>query len=147
FLVSHDRAFLENTVTQVIAFEGDGRLEEFGGGYDDWQRFNEQRASQAAPAKAKPASGEASKAAPPKTTPPKPAGTRLSFKEQRELDALPGEIEALEQEQTEIQARLGDPGLYRSQPQQVKQLQSRLQQIEQDIEVAMQRWEALENRR
>ena len=142
FLVSHDRAFLENTVTQVIAFEGDGKLDEFGGGYDDWKRFSAQRAAPASSTKAKPAS-----APPARAQAPRPAGGRLSYKEQRELDALPGNIEALELEQSEIQAKLGDPELYRSEPQQVKQLQNRLHEIEQAIALAMQRWEALENRR
>src|SRR5690606_8818511 len=90
FLVSHDRAFLENTVTQVFAFEGDGVITEFGGGYDDWQRFSAQRAAEKAAiivknAPAKPAAPAAAKNRPDK----------LSFKEQRELEALPGQIEQL----------------------------------------------------
>lgn len=140
FLVSHDRAFLENTVTQVIAFEGNGVLTEFGGGYDDWQRFTEQRAATAAAEKAKPAST-------PKTPAQKPTSTKLSFKETQELAALPEKIEALETEQTAINATLADPDIYRTNPQQVKNLQTRLVALEQEIEQAMTRWEVLETRR
>lgn len=141
FLVSHDRAFLENTVTQVIAFEGNGELDEFGGGYDDWSRYQAQRASDAS---AKPAP---QKARTDQAPPPKPASTKLSYKEQRELEALPDRIDALEQEQQGINARLADGSLYRDQPQEVKTLQARLSAIETELEEAMLRWEALEQRK
>jgi len=137
FLVSHDRAFLENTVTQVIAFEGNGQLDEFGGGYDDWKRFTEQRAITAKP-KAEPA---------PKPTAAKPMQAKLSYKEQRELEALPDKIEALEAEQGSLNAALASGDLYRNDPQQAKELQTRLAGIEQDMELALVRWEALEQRR
>jgi ATP-binding cassette subfamily F protein uup len=140
FLVSHDRAFLENTVTQVIAFEGNGKLDEFGGGYDDWKRFTEQRAAQVEAAKPK--------AAPqPQAAATKPAQTKLSYKEQRELEALPDRIVTLEAEQTTINTALADPDLYRSNPQRARELQSRLSSIESEIEQAMSRWEELESRR
>ena len=141
FLVSHDRAFLENTVTQVIAFEGNGELDEFGGGYDDWSRYQAQRASEAS---AKPAP---QKARTDQAPPPKSASTKLSYKEQRELEALPDRIDALEQEQQGINARLADGSLYRDQPQEVKTLQARLSAIETELEEAMLRWEALEQRK
>jgi ATP-binding cassette subfamily F protein uup len=141
FLVSHDRAFLENTVTQVIAFEGDGKLTEFGGGYDDWRRFQAARTLESAtpkprtaPAAAKPATAKAEK-------------SRLSFKETRELETLPERIEALEQEQKEIAGRLTDGRLYREQPEQAKRLQGRLEEIETEIETALARWEELESGR
>jgi len=143
FLVSHDRAFLENTVTQVIAFEGDGRLTEFGGGYDDWRRFQAARAAEAATAKSRPASA-APKAAAARTEAGQPG--RLSFKEAKELEALPEQIEVLEQEQQEITGQLTDATLYREQPEQVKRLQARLAEIEASIETALARWEELENR-
>ena len=92
FLVSHDRTFLDNVVTQIIAFEGDGKLDEYAGGYDDWVRVR--RAREALPEK---------KAETPQKTASKPAKpaarVKLTFKETRELEALPGKIEALEQEQ------------------------------------------------
>lgn len=140
FLVSHDRAFLENTVTQVIAFEGNGQLDEFGGGYDDWKRFTDQRAAQAVAPKPK---TEATT----KPVAPKPAQVKLSYKEQRELEALPDRIEALETEQSTINGQLANPDIYRDDPQQVKTLQARLGVIETEIMQAMERWEALESKR
>ncbi len=140
FLVSHDRAFLENTVTQVIAFEGNGVLDEFGGGYDDWKRFSDQRAAAAAAAKPKPE-------APARAAAPKPASTRLSYKEQRELEALPDQIDALEKEQQGINEKLTDASLYQNHPQEVKALQARLTEIDAAMEAAMQRWEDLEQRK
>jgi ATP-binding cassette subfamily F protein uup len=140
FLVSHDRAFLENTVTQVIAFEGNGHLDEFGGGYDDWKRFSEQRAMQMVVAKPKPESA-------PKPVAAKSPSTKLSFKEQHELEALPEKIETLETEQHSINERLTDAALYRDQPQEAKRLQVRLTEIESEIERAMVRWEELETRK
>ena len=139
FLVSHDRAFLENTVTQVIAFEGDGQLTEFGGGYDDWRRFQTARSAEAAAAKSRPVP-----AAP--KAPQKAGKSRLSFKESRELEALPERIEALEQEQKAIAERLTDAALYRDQPQEVKRLQERLAIIEEETGSMLVRWEELESR-
>ncbi|HEY8354793.1 MAG TPA: ATP-binding cassette domain-containing protein [Methylophilaceae bacterium] len=140
FLVSHDRAFLENTVTQVFAFEGDGIITEFGGGYDDWQRSSARRAEEKAAATAR-------------SAPPKPVATaarnrpdRLSYKEQRELEALPGKIEALEQEQAAIHATLSDPAVYRDHPEVVKTAQQRLAEIEDALMQALERWEELESR-
>jgi ABC transport system ATP-binding/permease protein len=143
FLVSHDRAFLENTVTQVIAFEGQGVLDEFGGGYDDWYRYKQQQAAIAAAEKTRAAS------APPAAKPaaPKPAANRLSFKENRELEELPGRIEQLEQEQAGINTSLANPDLYRDSPDQVKTLQARLDELNLAIDAAMQRWEELESKR
>jgi len=140
FLVSHDRAFLENTVTQVIAFEGNGHLEEFGGGYDDWKRFTEQQAEKTAAAKPKTEPA-------PKPVTPKTAQAKMSYKEQRELEALPDRIEVLETEQTSVSTALADPDIYRTDPQWVKVLQSRLGNIESEIEHALARWEELESRR
>ena len=143
FLVSHDRAFLENTVTQVIAFEGHGVLDEFGGGYDDWYRYKQQQAANLAAEKTRAASapGAAKPAA------AKPAANRLSFKENRELEELPGRIEQLEQEQAEINVSLASPDLYRENPEQVKTLQARLDELSSAIDAAMQRWEELESKR
>jgi len=141
FLVSHDRAFLENVVTQVIAFEGDGKLTEFGGGYDDWRRFREQQAAQAASAKPDI----------PRKTPgtAKPAGATksgLSFNEKRELDALPERIEQLEAEQQQINQALTDAALCRDAPQRAKELQARLAAITVETDQIMARWEELESR-
>jgi len=140
FLVSHDRAFLENTVTQVIAFEGNGQLTEFGGGYDDWRRFTEQRAAEAVVEKPKSAPAQKPVAA-------KPASSKLSFKETHELAALPDKIEALETEQNTLNAELADPDIYRTDPQRVKVLQARLAAIDTELEQVMLRWEELESKR
>jgi ATP-binding cassette subfamily F protein uup len=146
FLVSHDRAFLDNVVTQVIAFEGDGTLMEYVGGYEDWVRAKKFAAGQAAaketPAKARPAS-----LAPKAEAAVKPdAMKKLSFKEQRELDEIPQRIEALEREQEEIAAALGSGAVYRDNPQHAKQLQERAAALEDELLRVMERWEALERR-
>ena len=140
FLVSHDRAFLENTVTQVIAFEGQGKLTEFGGGYDDWLRFSQEQSIKTAAAPKVSATSA--------TTVPK-ATTRktLSFKEQRELETLPEEIEVLEQEQSEIQSQLAQPDIYKQAPELAKKLQERLSEIETLAMQKLERWEFLENTR
>jgi ABC transport system ATP-binding/permease protein len=136
FLVSHDRAFLENTVTQVIAFEGQGKLTEFGGGYDDWLRFSQDRNKTAPAPKVT--------AAPAAQSPAAPARKTLSFKEQRELEALPQEIEVLEQEQAAIQTQFAQGDIYKQAPEQAKTLQDRLSDIEALILQKLERWETLE---
>jgi ATP-binding cassette subfamily F protein uup len=139
FLVSHDRAFLDNTVTQVISFDGGGQLTEFGGGYDDWRRFTEQQAqAQLQETKAKAVTTPRAAAA------VKPPAPRLGFKEARELEALPERIEALEAEQNGINAALADADLYRTDPQRVKALQARLAELEAEVGKALARWEELE---
>ncbi|MFD1121518.1 ATP-binding cassette domain-containing protein [Methylophilus flavus] len=136
FLVSHDRAFLENTVTQVIAFEGQGKLTEFGGGYDDWLRFSQDRNKTAPAPKVT--------AAPAAQSPTAPARKTLSFKEQRELEALPQEIEVLEKEQAAIQTQFAQGDIYKQAPEQAKTLQDRLSEIEALILQKLERWETLE---
>lgn len=143
FLVSHDRAFLENTVTQVIAFEGQGVLTEFGGGYDDWRRFTEQRAAEKLSAE----KAAVSKTTSNKTTASKANTNKLSYKETQELESLPAKIEALETEQNNLNTSLADPSLYQSNPQQVKTLQARLLELDVELDVVLARWELLESRR
>lgn len=142
FLVSHDRAFLENTVTQVIAFEGNGVLTEFGGGYDDWQRFSVQRANSLAQAK------NTTKPQPAKvtTTDKAPVANKLSFKEAQELALLPATLEGLEAELATINAALANPDIYRDDADLVKVHQLRLTTIEADIETGLARWAALESK-
>ncbi len=136
-LVSHDRAFLDNVVTQSIVFEGEGRLTEIVGGYADWLAWRARRDAEAT----KPAAKAAARAAPARASTPK-AG--LSYKEARELDALPAHIEALEAEQAGIAARLSDPALYQSDPQAVTALHARAEAIEGELLDALTRWETLE---
>ena len=141
FLVSHDRAFLDNVVTQVIAFEGDGKLMEYVGGYEDWVRVQKYQASVAA---AKPVATPPRPAAPAAEKPK--AASKLSYKDARELEELPKRIEALEQEQIEITAHFADGSLFRNDPKRAKQLQARSEEIEAQVLAAMARWEELEQR-
>jgi len=141
FLVSHDRAFLDNVVTQVIAAEGDGHWKEYAGGYDDWLRVRRSAATQSAPAAPK-APSVSRKEAPVSVAAP----AKLSWKEQRELEALPDRIAGLEAEQALLQARLNDPATYRDCAQEVPGLNARLQVLESEVEAAMLRWEELESR-
>ncbi len=152
FIVSHDRTFLDNVVTQVIAFEGDGKLMEYVGGYEDWVRVKKYEASQSAPAKTPtPSMGEGGKS---KRNPsPQPSPTRgegvkskLSFKEQKELEEIPQKIEKLEREQEELASALGAGELYRDNPSHAKQLQERAAVIEDELLQLMARWEALEGK-
>lgn len=143
FLVSHDRAFLDNVVTQVIAFEGNGKLMEYAGGYEDWVRVKKFEATQQALAKAP---APAKPAAQPAEVKPKVA-TKLSFKEQRELEEIPQRIEQLEREQEEIAAALGSANLYRDNPVHARQLQERTSAVENELLTLMTRWEELESKR
>ena len=145
FLVSHDRAFLENTVTQVIAFEGNGQLTEFGGGYDDWQRFTQKRLDDKRAAEIALSAKISQTAAPANIGNSKPASSKLSFKEQKELESLPMDIEQLETDQANIVNDLAKPETY-SNTELVKNLQTRLSKIEADIEAKLSRWEVLENK-
>lgn len=138
FLVSHDREFLENTVTQVIAFEGNGVLDEFGGGYDDWLRFTQQREAE------KPIEKKAALPSIKKAEQTKPPAQKLNANEKKELECLPKLIEALEKEQSEIDQRLLDVDIYRTQPDLVKTYQAKLAEIETDIETKMARWDFLD---
>jgi ATP-binding cassette subfamily F protein uup len=140
FIVSHDRTFLDNVVTQVIAFEGDGKLMEYVGGYEDWVRVKKFEAAQKSSAALPQKSTAKTIAEKPKTS------AKLSFKEQRELDEMPQRIEVLEREQEEITAALGAGALFRDNPSHAKQLQQRATEIENELLQLMVRWEALENK-
>jgi len=146
FLVSHDRAFLDNVVTQVIAFEGDGRLREYVGGYDDWQRQTAATAERAAAKKRlveKPGRPIAKGADSARAG----GGQRLDYKAERELEGLPEKIESLEREQDEIAAMLGSGALYRDEPDKAKTLQARADEIAEALVQLMDRWEVLERKR
>ena len=143
-LVSHDRAFLDAVVTQTIAYEGDGRWREYVGGYSDWiaQRPAAPASPAAAPAKSAPA---APAAAPVKADKPAAAPkSKLSFKEQKELDSLPDRIAALEDEQSTLTARLSSGALAGPEAAAVS---TRLGALAAEIDAAMLRWEELESRR
>jgi ATP-binding cassette subfamily F protein uup len=138
FLVSHDRAFLDNVVTQTIAYEGAGRWKEYAGGYADWQRARNAapRGADAAPA------DEEGKARADSRAPRRK--TKLSFNEARELDQLPGRIGALEREQAELAARLADPAIYQDRTVDLKALNERHAGIEEELLRLLARWEELE---
>ena len=144
FLVSHDRTFLDNVVTSTIAFEGHGHWREYEGGVQDWLTQS-RRAQAIRDAAAKPAARAA--AAPPPAAPappaPPPAKKKLSYKDQRELEALPQRIETLEAEQKAIAAELADGSLYSRDAQRAADLTSRSAQIDDDLLAAMERWETL----
>jgi ATP-binding cassette subfamily F protein uup len=140
FLVSHDRTFLDNVVTQTIAAEGDGVWKEYAGGYSDWAAYKAGLARDAVTSKvdAKPAAKAAE--------PARAKADKLSWKEQRELEALPGNIAALEGEQAELSQRLADPEIYQTDPQAAQRAAERLAAIDDDLTALLERWEILEAR-
>ncbi|RTK97682.1 MAG: ATP-binding cassette domain-containing protein, partial [Neisseriaceae bacterium] len=142
FLVSHDRAFLDNVVTQVIAFEGDGRLQEYVGGYADWLAAKARAGVE--PAAGKPAGDKVASAEAPAGS--KARSVKLSYNESRELAALPQQIEQLEAESTALNAELLDPELFRAQPARARDVQQRLELIEESLLEMLGRWEELENK-
>ncbi|MFY9327521.1 MAG: ATP-binding cassette domain-containing protein [Georgfuchsia sp.] len=136
FLVSHDRTFIDNVVTQTIAFEGDGVWKEYAGGYADWQRC--QRDALAA---AKGAAGSSRQLQ--KTTAAAARNNKLSWKEQRELEALPTRIATLEAEQITLAQRLEDPAVHGASGEGEK-IAARLETIETELLKLLERWETLE---
>ena len=145
FLVSHDRTFLDNVVTSTIAYEGQGEWREYEGGVQDWltqsnrsKAINKERESSKAVA-------SPGKPAAPAASAPVPAKKKLSYKEQRELEALPQHISALEAEQKELQATLSDGSVYQSDVAKAIALQTRDGEIDAALMAALERWEALSN--
>ena len=138
-LVSHDRDLLDNVVTSSLVLEGDGRIGEYVGGYSDWLRQRPLSEPAAGPEKAKPAKPDAAE------RPRKPAA-KLSYKDQRSLEELPAQIEALETEQTALHARLADPALYQGDGSQVAAAKVRMDALEAELADCYQRWEDLEAR-
>ena len=132
-LVSHDRAFLDNVVTQTIAFEGDGRWKEYAGGYADWLRARTVAAADAE-----------KKTGGPQARARRPA--KLSFNETRELEGLPAKLAALEAEQKSLAAELADPSVYQDRSKDVRALNARHDAIEAELLELLARWEALEAR-
>ena len=147
FLVSHDRTFLDNVVTQVIVSEGQGVWREYVGGYSDWERVKATAAAPAAPAPA------AARPSQPKTQDtasgaPNPSAkkVKLSYKEQRELEELPQLIASLEDEQSAITAQLNAPDFYKTNPADARRMNARYAEIEELLLDALERWEGLEAR-
>jgi ATP-binding cassette subfamily F protein uup len=138
-LVSHDRTFLDNVVTQTVAAEGGGRWREYVGGYTDWlrQRPQPRAAAPRSPTPAAPTPILAASAAPKR---------KLSYKEQRELESLPAEIEALEAEQQQLTQKMGTPDYHRVAPDEMRRDGERAVELESLIAERTERWIALEDR-
>ena len=142
-LVSHDRSFVDNVVTQSLAFVGDGRIVEVAGGYEDWAMIKHQYVPEPQVA--------AESLKPVKAVDSVPLGVsqqsvkkpKLSYKEQKQLDTLPETIATLEAEQVSLGEQLSDPTIF-ADSSKVKAIQLRLQQLEQEIEAAMTTWAELE---
>src|SRR6185369_10195417 len=143
FLVSHDRRFLDDVVTSTIAWEDDsppGTWREYEGGYEDWKLQRERARALREASAPRPA---------PKPPPARPAPTatarprKLGYKEQRELDALPARIEALEREQKDLAALLASAELYAEDPVRAEAAQMRYVQIDDELLAALERWETL----
>jgi ATP-binding cassette subfamily F protein uup len=134
-LVSHDRAFLDNVVTQTLVAEGEGRWTEYPGGYSDWVAL---RPTRPTTERAEPVRSE--------RAPSKAQRVRLSFKEQRELESLPTEIEALEREQQELTMRISAPGYHRLGADAIRADRARAEAIEHELAAKFERWSLLEER-
>ncbi len=149
FLVSHDRYFLDNVVTSIIAHEGDGFWREYEGGYEDWKiqkaRSDKIRAANGA-TKQEQTTKSVEKV--PAKTEVKPAPVKSGIqkqngKERQELEVLPLQIEKLEAEQADIGIKMSNPDLYKNEPELAASMQTRLSEITADLEQKMQRWEFL----
>jgi ATP-binding cassette subfamily F protein uup len=141
-LVSHDRAFLDNVVTSTLVFEGAGQVNEYVGGYSDWLRQRKAGASIKPPAPmpipaTAPAPARASARAVPKAR-------RLSYKEQRELEATLGMIQRLEAERLELSETVADPAAFKQDPAKGTAALRRLQALDSELEGAYLRWDALD---
>jgi ATP-binding cassette subfamily F protein uup len=143
FLVSHDRTFLDNVVTEVIVAEGNGLWREYIGGYSDWERVRPAAIPAGAP---KPAAKAEAKAEAAPVAAPAAKQKKLSYKEQREMEALPALIAQLEDEQKAITEKLADASLYTQQPDEVKRLNQRFTEIDGLLLEALEKWEAIEAR-
>ena len=133
-LVSHDRSFIDNVVTSTLVFEGDGRIEEYVGGYSDWlarrSRLSETGASQA---RRSPEPSEA-----------RPKPKRLGFNESRELEALPAKIELLEDENASLLAQISEATFYNRSTEDQEKVHARIAELTHSLEAAYARWDELE---
>ncbi|WP_016914282.1 ATP-binding cassette domain-containing protein [Vreelandella stevensii] len=147
-LVSHDRTFMDNVVTSMLAFEGEGRVREYVGGYTDWIRQGGKLPPApwegAARQQTEPTSAPAPEVVEKPVNEPARKSVKLSYKLQRELDALPAEIERLEQEVETLEQEVGDPGFYQQEATAVTARLQALEKAQQSLETAMERWMELE---
>ena len=138
-LVSHDRAFLNNIVTSTLALGENGNVDEYVGGYDDWHKQMEQ-----APV-LRPTPSPASVIQTESEADGKPAPRKLSYKEKRELEALPGRIQLLEEEQNQLTVQMESPAFYQQEGPVITQAVERLQELHEDLSRLYQRWGELES--
>lgn len=138
-LVSHDRAFLDNVVTNIFVLDGSGSVTEFFGGYTDWLDYT--KTLQATNVTKKIVPQKVEKLAPVSSTPKK---KKLSFKEQQELEKLPVLIEELEAKQVEFTAKINDPSFYKQEQSVINNALSELQTIEKELAQCYARWDELE---
>ncbi len=146
-MVSHDRAFLDNVVTSTLVFEGEGVVREYVGGYQDWLRqggsprllgvadTREAKETKPASAAGKPAAAVAE---------PAPAKKKLSYKVQRELEALPGKIDAVEKNIASLQAEIAQPAFYQQTAERTGETLARLETLQQELDALLERWAELE---
>jgi len=138
-LVSHDRRFLDNVVTSTLAFEGNGKVQEYVGGYEDWLR--QSRTAVGASLQARPQLAEPKGSAPRKST----VKTKRSFKEEKEYADLPKRIAALETEQKQLQDAIARPEFYKEGADVIKKTMTRVEAVEQELLTAMARWDELDS--
>jgi ATP-binding cassette subfamily F protein uup len=141
-IVSHDRTFLDNVVTSTLVFEGDGKFNEYAGGYEDWERYQRQIPDPLTETKKRVATQSVTTRAQAKSN---DIARKLSYKEQRELVALPGKIEALETEQRELDKRMGGANFYRQPRDTITATMERIEAVKIDLESAYGRWQELES--
>lgn len=139
FLVSHDRAFLDNVVTQVIVFDGDGKLYENTGGYADW--IEAKARMKALPVET---AEKKSPSSAPRSNNERQRKNKLSYNEEKELENLPNHIAKLEEEMALLQQALTNPDIYRDEPLKAREMQSRIENIEAELLASLERWEALD---
>jgi len=135
-LVSHDRRFLDNVVTSTLAFEGEGRIGEYVGGYEDYLRQRPSGGAKDPSGAIKKPSGE---------TKSRPGKKKRTFKEEREYKELPDRIAALEEEQHTLQASLADPAFYKQGGSVIQQAVDRSEEIQRELHEAMTRWDELDS--
>lgn len=141
-LVSHDRAFLDNVVTSTLVFEHNGKIGEYVGGYNDWLRYKEEREKTRKTEKLK---AVESKSAASKSRPEKKSNVKkLTFNDQRELDALPAKIEKLEAEKSQLQTIVSGVGFYQQEEAQIMKTVAKLDVVSKELESCYQRWMELE---
>ena len=143
-LVSHDREFMDNAVTSLLVLEGNGLVSEHAGGYSEWLA----RGGRLAEASREPASAPKATAPDPvqaaATAPEKKPRPKLSYKEQRELDALPGRIDELEQQQQALEHTMSEPEFYQQDHTRIKEVTDQLAAVQAELDAAFERWAELE---